>query len=201
MNKLNYTSFLDLKADFDAGAKFVVVDCGRHRHVTAVEVSGPDTALIRTGSSRFSMFRPDGSHSLSAYRLIKVLEIPAPAAKSFLERFLDGEQFHTPHTREYVTDVQITRGSDSVTVTLSDENGKSRTTPRYHRSGRHLHRPERNLVAGKLPPKLVDVKVAIYKHAYNDSLFCVREGEVLPNIRGLSNALKVGEAVIREPKK
>lgn len=215
METLQYKTFADLKAAFDAGTKFEVDFQGGRQAVTEIFVYGTGhAAVVRTAAGgRYTRFRPDGTNERGTRRLIVAPEAPRaaekpvvklyrdPASVPFLDRFMAGEQFHTPHTREIVTDVKIKRGSDFIEVTLTDENGKSRTTPRYLRNGRHRFQPERNLVPGRLPPKLVEVKVTIYRHAYNDSLFCVREGEVLPNINGLSNALKVGEAVIREPKK
>lgn len=203
MNKLTYTNFADLKADFNKGVAFNVTANGVTLKVVKIVVHSALTADIHVAgmSNHYGCFKPDGSNSLDlTLRLVKAASsVPVPVAtKSFLERFIAGEEFHTEHTRETVVDVKFERGLNRLTITLADETGKRRETPRYNVDGTHKFRSERNLKAGRLPPKEVDVKVTVYKHAYNGTLFVIREGEVIPNIRGISNATKVGETVIRE---
>lgn len=209
MTKLTYTSFAALEADFKAGAKFVVVDKWypessprNRREVMAIELLNSNKARVRVqGSVGYGAFNPDGTNRVGAeFQLLKVADAPVPVAlaKTFIEQFIGGSEFHTPHTRETVVDVKFVRGHNCMDVTLRDEAGKERVTPRYNLDGTHKFRPERNLVAGKLPPKMIERKVTIYRHAYNGSLFVIREGEVIPSIRGISNATKVGETTITE---
>jgi hypothetical protein len=178
----------------------------------------------------FAEFNLDGSHvSMKHWSLMvaepaktlteqlrEKLDIPAPhpyapfpatqttpAKRSVLEAYFAGEQLHTLHTREYVVGVKHERNANRLIVTLRDENGKERDTPRYNLDGTHKFQPVRNLVVGKLPPKPPvyedkQVNVTIYKHAFDETLFVIRDGEVLPNIRGISNATKVGSTVIVE---
>lgn len=197
--KLPYTDFHQMKAVLEAGTVFRIKDGGRDRRVVRIEPSASGTHAdlypdVET-TAHYSHFNPNGSNSAcSAF-----IYVAAPAsAKPFLERFIAGAEFHTPHTREVVVGVAFVRGHNRLDVTLRDESGKTRVTPRYNTDGTHKFRPERNLVEGKLPPKMVERKVVIYRHAFNCSLFVIREGEVLPSIRGISNATKVGEATITE---
>ncbi|HDR9130837.1 TPA: hypothetical protein QDA91_001934 [Burkholderia vietnamiensis] len=219
--KLAYTDFHQMKAALEAGAVFRVKDGAANRRVTRIEpsVSGKAANVYCDDrASHYSCFNPDGSNNARgafiyvesrAPRLADELKAKLTAAtanvaavavpaKPFLERFIAGAEFHTPHTREVVVGVAFVRGHNRLDVTLRDEAGKTRVTPRYNLDGTHKFRPERNLVEGKLPPKMVERRVCIYRHAYNGSLFVIREGEVLPSIRGISNATKVGETTIKE---
>lgn len=212
MNKLTYTNFADLKADFDKGVVFNVIDRGvTHKVVRIViETEGVAKIFVKGDPCSYGGFNPDGTNRVNAdkFRLVTATVVPAPSPakfsatvafqKSFLDRFAAGEEFHNAQTRETVVDVKFERGHNRLTVTLADETGKRRTTPRYNVDGTHKFQSNRNLKAGRLPPKEVDVNVTIYKHAFNGSLFVIRQGEVIPNIRGISNATKVGETVIRE---
>ncbi|KWN75058.1 hypothetical protein WM23_26920 [Burkholderia ubonensis] len=209
---LPFASPQEVQDAFDAGTQFLVKRITGEKQVQRITASR--TALnvfVKGDTGPYACFRSDGSNpALPGAKLVVRGEIkrpvklaaPAPApvapAKAFLEQFVAGSEFHTPHTRETVVDVKFVRGQNRMDVTLRDEAGKERVTPRYNLDGTHKFRPERNLVAGKLPPKLVERKVTIYRHAYNGSLFVIREGEVIPSIRGISNATKVGETTIHE---
>ncbi|KWH50748.1 hypothetical protein [Burkholderia cepacia] len=206
--KLAYLDFNQMQAALAAGTVLRIKDGGRDLRVTRIEPTSEKGARARvyhegsiTGRSHYGCFNPDGSNAASdAYIYVVsngLLTNPA-SAKPFLERFIAGAEFHTPHTREVVVGVAFVRGHNRLDVTLRDESGKERVTPRYNVDGTHKFRPERNLVEGRLPPKMVERKVAIYRHAFNGSLFVIREGEVLPSIRGISNATKVGETTITE---
>ncbi|OXJ32652.1 hypothetical protein CFB82_19905 [Burkholderia sp. HI2714] len=217
--KLPYTDFHQMKAALEAGTVFRIKDGGRDRRVTRIEPlpSGKVANVYYEGStSSYGCFTPDGANracvafiyvesqapsladQLKAKLTTATVNVAAVPAKPFLERFIAGTEFHTPHTREVVVGVAFVRGHNRLDVTLRDEAGKERVTPRYNTDGTHKFRSERNLVEGKLPPKMVERKVAIYRHAFNGSLFVIREGEVLPSIRGISNATKVGETTITE---
>ncbi|AOK28861.1 MULTISPECIES: hypothetical protein [Burkholderia] len=220
--KLAYTDFHQMKAALEAGTVLRIKDGAKNHRVTHIVPlgSGKTSSVYYDDNGRhYGYFNPDGSNDASdafiyvesmapsladqlkgklTAATVNVAAVAAPVMP-FLERFIAGTAFHTPHTREVVVGVAFERGHNRLNVTLRDENGKERVTPRYNLDGTHKFRPERNLVAGKLPPKLVERKVFIYRHAYNGSLFVIRDGEVIPNIRGISNATKVGETTIREP--
>lgn len=203
MTKLTYANAAALIADFKAGAKFAVNYYGNTKRVIeSIEAlpSGKTVRVLMQDGGIFS-FKADGSHITPTFpwTLLKTADAPSSVPLNpLIERFLGGEEFYTPHTREIVVAVGVHRGHNRLDVTLRDEAGKERTTPRYNKDGTHKHRSERNLVAGKLPPKTKIVKVTIYKHAFNGSLFVIREGEVLPSIRGISNAQIVGETEIAD---
>ncbi|MNY74228.1 hypothetical protein D3C86_2132070 [compost metagenome] len=80
----------------------------------------------------------------------------------------------------------------------------SRCSTNYKMDGSHKHVSARSLIvkpeAVKAPAPRTGktVRVAIFKHAYNGTIFVLREGEVLPNVRGVRNATLVGEATIVE---
>lgn len=209
---LPFATAQEVQDAFDAGTQFVVKRSTGETRVQRIAMLGTSLRVFAVGDAGpYVCFRSDGSNlALPEAKLVVLGEIkrpvkpaeptpvPAATAKTFLEQFIAGSEFHTPHTRETVVDVKFVRGQNRMDVTLRDEAGKERMTPRYNLDGTHKFRPERNLVAGKLPPKLVERKVTIYRHAYNGSLFVIRDGEVLPSIRGISNAAKVGETTIRE---
>ncbi|WP_156437414.1 MULTISPECIES: hypothetical protein [Burkholderia] len=219
--KLAYTDFHQMKAALEAGTVFRIKDGAENRRVTRIEpsVSGKTANVYYGGLARhYGHFNPNGSNNACGAFIyvepqiasladelkgkltaatVNIAAVSVPA-KPFLERFIAGAEFHTPHTCEVVVGVAFVRGHNRLDVTLRDEAGKTRVTPRYNPDGTHKFRPERNLVEGKLPPKMVERKVSIYRHAYNGSLFVIREGEVLPSIRGISNATKVGETTITE---
>ncbi|MBF3417159.1 hypothetical protein ISF41_12385 [Burkholderia pseudomallei] len=209
---LPFKTYPEVQEAFDAGTQFVVKRGSGVERVRGITSSNARvTVHLADRAANYGSFRPDGENvDLADAKLVVRGEIkrpvkpavpmpvPAAPAKTFLEQFIAGSEFHSPHTRETVVDVKFVRGQNRMDVTLRDESGKERVTPRYNLDGTHKFRPERNLVAGKLPPKLVERKVTIYRHAYNGSLFVIREGEVIPSIRGISNATKVGETTIRE---
>ncbi|WP_157652878.1 hypothetical protein [Burkholderia ubonensis] len=209
---LPFATAQEVQDAFDAGTQFTVKrGTGEKRVQRIVATCTSLRVYVEEGTEHYACFHSDGSNpALPGAKLVVRGEIkrpvklaaPAPApvapAKAFLEQFVAGSEFHTPHTRETVVDVKFVRGQNRMDVTLRDEAGKERVTSRYNLDGTHKFRPERNLVAGKLPPKLVERKVTIYRHAYNGSLFVIREGEVLPSIRGINNATKVGETTITE---
>ncbi|VBI24306.1 hypothetical protein [Burkholderia pseudomallei] len=206
--KLAYLDFNQMQAALAAGTVLRIKDGDRDLRVTRIEPTNASGMRARvyhedsiTGRAHYGCFNPDGSNAASAAYIYVASNGPVTnpvPAKAFLERFIAGTEFHTPHTREVVVGVTFVRGHNRMDVTLRDETGKTRVTPRYNTDGTHKFRPERNLVEGKLPPKMVERKVSIYRHAYNGSLFVIREGEVLPSIRGISNATKVGETTITE---
>ncbi|AYX32625.1 hypothetical protein EGY16_32880 [Burkholderia pseudomallei] len=209
---LPFTTGQEVQDAFDAGTHiFVKRSSGEKRVQRIIATRTSLSVYVESSTAPYTCFRSNGSNpALPEAKLVVRGEIkrpvkpaeptpvPAVPAKTFLEQFIAGSEFHTPHTRETVVDVKFVRGQNRMDVTLRDEAGKERVTPRYNLDGTHKFRPERNLVAGKLPPKLVERKVTIYRHAYNGSLFVIREGEVLPSIRGISNATKVGETTISE---
>ncbi|AIO70443.1 hypothetical protein [Burkholderia oklahomensis] len=211
---LPFKTLQEVKEAFDAGTQFVVKHGEkREGRVVLIAPHASWSRVVVEGAlgSGYHCFRPNGENAALAdaklvvrgeiKRSVKpavLAAVPAVPAKTFLEQFIGGSEFHTPHTRETVVDVKFVRGHNRMDVTLRDEAGKERVTPRYNLDGTHKFRPERNLVAGKLPPKMVERKVTIYRHAYNGTLFVIREGEVIPSIRGISNATKVGETTITE---
>ncbi|WP_177318232.1 hypothetical protein [Burkholderia ubonensis] len=210
---LPFKTFQEVEDAFAAGTKFVIKRSAGELDVVRVQATGGALAVYYSDSnSHYGCFQPDGHNNADASAKLVVRgeikrpvtpAVPSPKpvvpTKTFLEQFIAGSEFHSPHTRETVIDVKFVRGQGRMDVTLRDETGKERVTPRYNLDGTHKFRPERNLVAGKLPSKMVERKVTIYRHAYNGSLFVIREGEVLPNIRGISNATQVGFTTIKEP--
>lgn len=125
----------------------------------------------------------------------EMLEPPKP--QPFLQRYFAGVAFHNPKTREVVHSVDVS-GTQMVVTLRNPDTGTLRTTPRYNLNGTHKFRAERNLVEGKPPKAPAKKRVKIYKHATNGTLFVIREGEVLPNIKGISNATVVGSTTITE---
>jgi hypothetical protein len=124
-----------------------------------------------------------------------VLEPRKPAP--FLQRYFAGVTFHNPKTREIVHNVDVS-GTQMVVTLRNPETGALRTTPRYNLNGTHKFQADRNLVEGNPPKAPKKVRVKVYKNAINGHLFVIREGEVLPNIRGISNATVVGSTTITE---
>ncbi|MDR5879047.1 hypothetical protein [Caballeronia sp. LZ032] len=205
---------------FTRGAKFVIELDGKQSRVTSLTKQGEDFNVFNGGTSPFSLFRANGTHPFD-YKLI-MTAAPSPALaeqlktkltapiedsviapEPFLKRVLAGEHFHVPATREVLHSVEFKTGA--LFVSLIDEQGNQRTSDNYNHEGKHKWVAGRSLVAGPLPkkpePERKQVNVDIYRHAFNGSLFVIREGEVVPNIRGISNATKVGSTVIAEPQK
>ncbi|WP_197341593.1 hypothetical protein [Ralstonia solanacearum] len=204
MNKLNYSSCADLIAALKEGVKFEVHYMDEQPLTTtkAVETvkmfaTGPFGGIrVVTESSYWTGFRLSGEHVKRSWRLV-VAQDSAKAPEPLLKRFLGGQAFYVPKTGEVLHEVTFKK--DELIVTLKDpQTGTLRATPRYNHEGKHKYRPERSLVAGTPPKPKKAVKVAIYRHAYNNSLFVIREGEVIPNIRGINNAAQVGETTIHE---
>lgn len=208
MTKLPYSSKTSLIAAFRSGQKFEMVNSAGSRFpVKAVRPTvGKNLISVLTElNAVYHSISLDGSTVIPGLRLehamtksVAAPSAPVVARPSLIERFIVGTEFYSAHTREVVVAVAYKRGHNLMEVTLRDEAGKERTTPRYNKDGTHKHRAERSLIAGKLPPKKREVKVTIYKHAFNGSLFVIREGEVLPDIRGINNASVVGQSTITE---
>lgn len=161
----------------------------------------PWRLVVAQGSAQSPRKGPDITKEFRAYALGDVRAVEAlmkPATpEPLLKRFLGGETFHVPKTGEVLHEVSFKK--DELIVTLKDpKTGALRSTPRYNHEGKHKYRPERSLVAGTPPKPKKPVNIKVYKHAYNGSLFVIREGEVIPNIRGISNASLVGETTINE---
>ncbi|MDR5811986.1 hypothetical protein QCE62_00090 [Caballeronia sp. LZ033] len=201
---------------FTRGAKFVVEHDGAQEKVTSLLKLGADNIRVFVPSRDFLSFRPNGSHLLG-FKLImtaapspslaeqlkaKLMAPTAPATpKPFLQRVLNKESFHVPATREVLHSVDFLPGR--IELWLVNEKGDMRCSTNYNHEGKHKWVAGRSLVPGALPPKpepeRKQVSVDIYRHASNGSLFVIREGEVIPSIRGYNNATKVGSTVIAEP--
>ncbi|MEF2249331.1 hypothetical protein RSP795_10345 [Ralstonia solanacearum] len=221
MNSLDFHSHAALIAAFNSGVKFEVHYMGHQpptttKPIEAVKMIACHRGGLRvmTESSVWLGFRLSGEHTKRTWRLVasqgkaqalakaQGVDPFAPlnsvkAPEPLLKRFLGGQAFYVPKTGEVLHEVTFKK--DELIVTLKDpQTGTLRATPRYNHEGKHKYRPERSLVAGTPPKPKKAVKVAIYRHAYNNSLFVIREGEVIPNIRGINNAAQVGETTIHE---
>lgn len=224
MNQLNYSSAADLIAAFNSGVKFEVHYMGvsaltTQKSIEAVKLisgGGPNGMRILTDSAVWHGFTPSGQHIAKPWRLVvsqgsaesvrKVATPPMgklmypslqPQPEPLLKRFLGGETFHVPKTGEVLHEVTFRK--DELLVTLKDpKTGALRSTPRYNHEGKHKYVADRSLVAGVPPKPKKTVNIKVYKHAYNGSLFVIREGEVIPNIRGINNATLVGETTVQE---
>lgn len=223
---LPFKTVQEIAEAFTRGAKFVVEEGGSQRKVTSLVKRSAVTIQVYTEGGRdLIAFRANGDHPLG-FKLI-MTAAPSPTLadqlkarmgasvvesakaglkaleETFLKRVLAGEHFHVPATREVFHSVDFRAGR--LDMWLVDEQGDMRRSENYNHEGKHKWVAGRSLVAGPLPkkpaPERKQVNVDIYRHAFNGSLFVIREGEVVPNIRGISNATKVGSTVIAEPQK
>jgi hypothetical protein len=160
--------------------------------------------IKRKPSGRVEMLPNGGFKVLDAQGTTRVsYNVPeTPKAEApLLKRFVLGEDFHCPKTGENLHTVVFTKGVLRVYL-VDAATGKLRFSTNYKHDGVHKFHADRSLVPGKyvktVAPAPKTIKATIYKHAYNGSLFVIREGEVLPEIRGINNAKVVGTTEIAE---
>jgi hypothetical protein len=224
---LPFKHFDEMVEAFNAGTKFAVRHGDEVGAVTAMSRTGAALTVRAVGFGVWCEFNLDGTHDywskqqgVNHTRLVlagpvirkdtqaklqeKLANVTSNSVvpEPFLKRVLDGVNFYVPATREVLHSIQYAKGR--LETYLRDEKGVLRLSTNYKHDGTHKWVAARSLVAGALPPlppappKKRKVNVTIYKHAYNGTLFVIREGEVIPNIRGISNATAVGTSTIEE---
>lgn len=146
MTKLNYSSIAALIADFKAGAKFEItgIDAATPGPVLSMKEDKRGVRVFVATSEFGTVFALDGSHATSSNVYLSKV-----AAAPFLKRFVLGESAYCPATREVVESVEFTNGA--ILVTLTNEDGVSRTSTNYDHEGKHHWVPGRSLVLGELP--------------------------------------------------
>lgn len=204
---LPFKTFDEMVDAFEAGTEFVLnrPTMDERFEVMSLTRTSYGVAVAAKGQKGlWTEFTVDGYHVVGISQLSVRGEIKRPQPKTeapLLKRFVLGEDFHCPKTGENLFSVVFVKGE--LRVYLKEEaTGKLRFSTNYKHDGVHKFHADRSLVKGKyvkpVPPAPKTVKATIYKHAYNGGLFVIRDGEVLPNIRGISNATVVGTTEIAE---
>lgn len=136
---------------------------------------------------------------------------PAPAPKravdfpNWLDELAKGTKFYCPATNEDVTGITVSaKGLQVMLAKVGVTGATPRHSTNYRMNGSHKHVYARSLVvkpepvAAPAPRVGKSSRAAIFKNRLNGQLFVVREGEVLPPIRGVRDAALVGETTIVE---
>ncbi|SPA50580.1 hypothetical protein [Cupriavidus taiwanensis] len=136
---------------------------------------------------------------------------PAPAPKravdfpNWLDELAKGTKFYCPATNEDVTGINVSaKGFQVMLAKVGVTGATPRHSTNYRLNGSHKHVSARSLVvkpepvAAPAPRVGKSSRAAIFKNRLNGQLFVVREGEVLPPIRGVRDAALVGETTIVE---
>lgn len=217
---LPFKTFDELVEAFEAGTEFVVERGSKYVRGVTYKVTSLTRARagVRVVCADYSAggwggFDESGNHyagvstlkvrgEIKRHPLVEKVQAAAVSAEApLLKRFVLGEDFHCPKTGENLHSVVFVKGVLRVYM-VDAATGKLCYSTNYKHDGVHKFHADRSLVPGKyvkpVAPAPKTIKATIYKHAYNGSLFVIREGEVLPEIRGINNAKVVGTTEIAE---
>jgi hypothetical protein len=178
MNKMNYTSAAALLADFNAGAKFALVNGdGPEKKVTRMEARAAANAgfvlWAEDTAGPWREFLLDGSHASSTRRLVKLADAPCKDEPFDMKVFVStGREAIVPATGEKL--VSFMFSANSLEVVLEDAKGNHRVSTNYRHDGSHKWQPKRSLVFKPLPPKTRKIRLEIVQLAGQPGKFSAR---------------------------
>ncbi|AMR79425.1 hypothetical protein [Cupriavidus nantongensis] len=175
--------------------------------------SGPGLQVFNAAGVKVMAIGPTAPNPLRVTESGSVTSAPAPAPTpkravdfpNWLDELAKGTKFYCPATNEDVTGINVSAKGLQVMLTKVGVTGATpRHSTNYRLNGSHKHVSARSLVvkpepvAAPAPRVGKSSRAAILKNRLNGQLFVVREGEVLPPIRGVRDAALVGETTIVE---